>query len=203
MKDRLHLASVIETVRHLLADLVGESKPSESRSHSYVRYRTAVEMAWADQELNSMERERLDALADELALSATDVAEIERDVLGSSEIVSPPYPVRESENPLENIAWVDLAEKCVELVEELDRQVANFDPPRRELADHVILRLEEVLERSGVEVISEDTTFDRRRHKPEKAESQIASGAPITETLSPGFAIGPRVLRRARVRVSG
>lgn len=107
---------------------------------------------------------------------------------------------REDDRPLENKPWIRLVEECAELVDELDEHKGGLDPARRQLAEHVISRLEEGLERSGVEVISEDTTFDRNRHKP-AAGSAAIHGAAISETLSPGFAVGRRVVRRARVRV--
>lgn len=105
-------------------------------------------------------------------------------------------------DPLENKPWVKLVEECVELVDELDGHARSFDRPRQELAEYVILRLEEVLERSGVEVIAGEPTFDRGRHKPDGAGAAADPGAAVSETLSPGFAVGRRVLRRARVRVS-
>ncbi len=102
---------------------------------------------------------------------------------------------------LEDGHWMKLVEECVEVVNELDDHMSNFDAPRREVARHVILRLEEVLGRSGVEIIENDASFDRARHQQTPASAVTAPGAPISETLSPGFAVGPRVLRRARVRV--
>jgi molecular chaperone GrpE (heat shock protein) len=65
----------------------------------------------------------------------------------------------------------------------------------------VILRLEEILGRSGVQIISNDAIFDRARHKPDADHGTVDNGAVVHETLSPGFAVGPRVLRRARVRL--
>jgi len=189
-----------------LDSLGGDSESPSARLSSLRQYRIAAEIAWADGELNGAERERLDALARELALSENQIDEIEREVrnLPGSVSQSDPMPTSDSdENLLDNKPWVDLVVECVELLEELDRQMGHFDPPRQELADHVILRLEEALQRSGVEVISEDTAFDRGRHKAARAEARTAPGALITETLSPGFAIGPRVLRRARVQVEG
>lgn len=106
-----------------------------------------------------------------------------------------------STNPLNYKPHIKLVEECVDVVDELDRHMASFDAPRRELADHVMLRLREALERSGVEVISDDVFFDRGRHKPAGPSARDSSGAVISEILSPGFAIGQRVLRRARVRV--
>jgi hypothetical protein len=97
--------------------------------------------------------------------------------------------------------WIKLVEECVEVVDELDEHVGSFDAPRREVAGHVILRLEEILGRSGVQIISNDPVFDRTRHKPDEDYATIDSGAAVRETLSPGFAVGPRVLRRARVRL--
>ncbi len=102
---------------------------------------------------------------------------------------------------VEDGRWMKLVEECVEVVDELDRHISTFDAPRREVAEHVVLRIEEVLERSGVEVISDEPIFDRSRHQPIGASATASPGAAISETLSPGFAVGRRVLRRARVRV--
>lgn len=102
---------------------------------------------------------------------------------------------------LNNRPWTELVENCVEIIDELDEHMASFDAPSREVAGHVVLRLEEILARSGVEVISDDTVFDRTRHKPDVAHAMAGNGAAVRKTLSPGFAIGPRVLRRARVRL--
>ena len=54
-----------------------------------------------------------------------------------------------------------LVEECMEMVDDLDEHMGSFDAPRREVAGHVMLRLEEILGRSGVEIISNDTIFDR------------------------------------------
>jgi hypothetical protein len=97
--------------------------------------------------------------------------------------------------------WTGLAEGCVEVIDELDQHIVGFDAPRQELAEHVMLRLEEVLERSGVEVIMDEASFDRARHRPVSGGVAVSDGAAITETISPGFAVGRRVLRRARVQV--
>lgn len=102
---------------------------------------------------------------------------------------------------LEDGRWMKLVEECVELVDDLDEHLGSFDAPRQEVAGQVILRLEETLGRSGVEIISNDTIFDRARHKPDADHAATDNGAAVRETLSSGFAVGPRVLRRARVRL--
>jgi len=104
-------------------------------------------------------------------------------------------------SPAEDGRWMKLVEECVEVVDELDEHMDSFDGPRREIARHVMLRLEEILERSGVEVISDDAIFDRARHKPDAEHTVTDNGAAVIKTLSPGFAVGSRVLRRARVRL--
>lgn len=101
--------------------------------------------------------------------------------------------------------WEKLVEECVEILDQLDGHMGGFDAPRREVAGHVISRLGEALARSGVEVISDEATFDRARHRPEAADGAplaiAAEGAAVAETVSPGFAVGRKILRRARVRV--
>lgn len=100
-------------------------------------------------------------------------------------------------DPLDNRAWVSLVEECVQLLDEVDRDFEHADATRKQVASHVVLRLGEILERADVEVIDGETTYDRLRHQAPKA----APGMPVAETLSPGYAIGRRVLRRAKVVV--
>lgn len=105
-----------------------------------------------------------------------------------------------SKADLENGPWIGLVEDCVALIGEFDRHKISFDPQCQEIVDHTVLRLEEVLVRSRVEIISDEVDFDRNRHKPD-AEDSSTDGT-IIETISPGFAVEQRVLRRARVRLS-
>jgi molecular chaperone GrpE (heat shock protein) len=98
--------------------------------------------------------------------------------------------------------WLKLVEECVLLYNDLDQRIASFNPERKELAEHILLQLQEILERSGVELITEDTIFERRRHQAVQPASKAIPGTPIVETLSPGFAVGRHVLRRARVRLA-
>lgn len=103
--------------------------------------------------------------------------------------------------PLDNRPWLALAEEAVGRLDELERHRADFDGPRAEVADHVVSRLCEILERCGVESIdAAGGVFDRTCHQPD-GPVRPAPGARVIATLSPGFRVGPRVLRRARVRV--
>lgn len=102
--------------------------------------------------------------------------------------------------PLDNRPWLKLVEESVALFDELDRHRVDFDAPRQEVADHVICRLQEILERCGVEPVSGSGPFDRNRHQPDGA-TRVPAGATVTQTLSPGFRVGKRILRRARVQV--
>jgi molecular chaperone GrpE (heat shock protein) len=92
-----------------------------------------------------------------------------------------------------------IAESCVRLFDELDKNMGDFDQGKRELAEHIMARIEVILESAGVEAINGETEFDRTRHEPDKA---VSDGAEIAETITPGFSLGRRVLRRARVRIA-
>ena len=100
-----------------------------------------------------------------------------------------------------NGPWLGLVEDCIDLFDELERLHAHLDPQRQEMADHVADRLRDILERSGLSVISNDRSFDRSRHQAEPADLHVEPGTSIAETVSPGFVAGRRVLRRARVRL--
>lgn len=100
----------------------------------------------------------------------------------------------------EDERWIELVERCVDLFNELDGLAGAMTGSDRELVDHIGVRLQNILEQSGVEVIDRDVEFDRARHRPVPAVA-APPGSPIAETVSPGFAVGRRVLRRASVRV--
>jgi hypothetical protein len=111
-------------------------------------------------------------------------------------------PVIEASASLDDRRWLGVVAECVRLFDELERNRADFDAPRRELAEHVTARLRELLERAGVETIAGDKLLDETRHQLERGLTRRHIGAPIAEVVSPGFAVGPYVLRRARVRVA-
>lgn len=106
---------------------------------------------------------------------------------------APPTPDKENE------AWLSLVEECVGLFDELDRHAADFPLPQRQLTEHVLTRLQESLERSGVERIEGEGDFDPARHQSD--QGLAPDDSKIAGTVSPGFRVGRRVFRRARVRV--
>jgi len=188
-----------EIMGRVKEEVIAPEEPEETvvyRVDPAAHYRAAVEMAWADGKLNEAEKEQLGELELDLRVAGGRAEEIERAVMGGTreELVSwDPPPADEQ--------WMDLVEECVGVVKDLNRHMNGFDSARQELADHVILSLAEGLERTGVELISDDEIFDSKRHEPANATSRVAPGTPIAEILSPGFAVGRRVLRRAQVRV--
>jgi hypothetical protein len=91
------------------------------------------------------------------------------------------------------------AAECVRLFDEVDRARARLEPGAGELADHVLERLREVLVLAGAEVIEGEPAFDRGRHQ--SVDGRGETGDPVHETVSPGFAMDGRVLRRARVQL--
>ena len=59
-------------------------RPSLERQTAQVQYRTVVEMAWADQQLNATECERLAITAERIGLTKEDAAVIEQEVMGET-----------------------------------------------------------------------------------------------------------------------
>jgi hypothetical protein len=113
------------------------------------RYRSAVNAAWADEGLNEAEKGYLSALETELGLVGNKADDVEREVMGKIKEVIPSDGV-DPPPPPDASSWLGLVEECVGVLDELDRHAGSFDPARRELTEHAILRLEEVLERSGI-----------------------------------------------------
>jgi hypothetical protein len=108
--------------------------------------------------------------------------------------------------------WLDMVEEVVELIGEMEEDASQLrvdQPDSAEICRHVAVRLTLMLARNGVTVIGikeqgavetiMGQTFDRARHQPATIDTP-ARGARIIEVVSPGFAVGQRVLRRARVR---
>jgi len=120
-----------------------------------------------------------------------------------------PLPTKSIDNdatsdPLDNKPWLDLAKDCLALFEEMDRNRDFFETQgERQLADHIGLRLQEILERSGLEVIDTGGPFGRNLHQPDRSAAGTAPELLAVEIRSPGFRIGRRILRRARVRLLG
>ena len=106
------------------------------------------------------------------------------------------YP--EEDRILSNIPWVKLVEECVALYSEIDDLLPSMTESKQDLARHMLDRLAEILQRSGISLIEDDTEFDPRRHK---TESDVPSGTTIVKTLRRGFALGRRVFLKAVVQV--
>jgi hypothetical protein len=144
------------------------------------------------------------AITTEIAESSVRAAAVSREATDPAPTAEEPSEplAREAQDDeaLDNRPWLKLVEENVALFDELDRHRSAFDPARQEVADHVICRLQEILERCGVESISCDGGFDRSRHQPDGA-ARVLPGARVTRTLSSGFRVGNRILRRARVEV--
>ena len=103
---------------------------------------------------------------------------------------------------LDNKPYVKIVEDLFQLSSEMERIGGKMrDEGMKSIAEHVFMRLEEIFERNGLSPIDGETSFDVRRHKPEPA-SVVADGSEIAETLSPGWSLDERVMRRAKVRIA-
>lgn len=102
---------------------------------------------------------------------------------------SPPSPIDQK-----------LAADCADLLNEYNAMLPRMNDAVRPFAENVVDRLQEMLERNGLDAIDGETNFDIVRHKAEPAKN-VPQGTPILETLTPGLALGAKVLRRAKVRV--
>ena len=98
---------------------------------------------------------------------------------------------------LDDTAYMALAEKCCDIISELEtiQTEENAD-----MSDLVKMRIKEALLCSGAEPISDETSFDILRHKAE-GKSIVRKGTPISTTIEPGIAIGDKVMIKAKVRI--
>ena len=99
-----------------------------------------------------------------------------------------------------NGPYCQLAEDCADLLNEYDTMLPRMNDAVKPFAENVVDRIQEILERNGLEVISGESAFDIIRHKPEPVKN-VPQGTPILETLAPGLTLKEKVLRRAKVRV--
>lgn len=101
----------------------------------------------------------------------------------------------------DNKPFVKLAGECAELMTEFegysDRMETNEG---KMMAEMVVKRLQEVLERAGLERIDNEMEFSILRHSPVPMQL-VQEGAPIVQTRFPGLALGNRVYRKAVVFV--
>jgi len=115
--------------------------------------------------------------------------------------VAPEWNDDDLDYTVRNQPWVKLVEDCTDLYSEIIDRLECYDESQLELAHHILNRLVEILERNRVEIVARDEVFDQMRHIPAEKSWQVLPGARILETVSPGFIIGPRVLRKAVVKV--
>jgi hypothetical protein len=101
----------------------------------------------------------------------------------------------------DNARYGALVEDVVSVVDELERHMPALTPDQRSIAEHAVLLLSEVLQRADVDLVVVGEEFDRSRHALPRGSSSARAGATVVEVLSPGFVLGPRVLRRATVRL--
>jgi hypothetical protein len=93
-----------------------------------------------------------------------------------------------------------LIQECTDLMNELDTFHTKADENNRQLIEHTLSRLENALDRTGVERIENESRFDIVRHRADFGK-RIPQGAPISETIRPGYLLKNRVIRRALVKV--
>lgn len=104
---------------------------------------------------------------------------------------------RSYDSLLDDSAYMALAEKCCDIISELDTIQTNENA---DLSDLVKTRIKEALLCSGAEPIVDETSFDILRHKAE-GKSIVRKGTPISSTIEPGIAIGDKVMIKAKVKI--
>jgi hypothetical protein len=101
----------------------------------------------------------------------------------------------------DNKPFVKLAEECAELMNEFDGYSERLDTDEGKMMVELVLkRLQEILERCGLERIENETVFSVLRHTPVPMQL-VRDGIPVIKTQFPGLALGNRVYRKARVMV--
>lgn len=86
-----------------------------------------------------------------------------------------------------------LVGECADLFDELDSHLEGLDPAGREMAEHVCLRLQEILQRCGVELIDQEGAFERTLHQPFGPRASAGTNGVWVKIVSPGFRVGRRI----------
>ena len=101
----------------------------------------------------------------------------------------------------ENRAFVKLAEECSDLMNEFDGYAERLETDEgKMMAEMVVKRMQELLERAGLERIDDETEFSVLRHTPIPMQI-VQEGTTIIQTRFPGLAMGNRVYRKSSVIV--
>lgn len=95
--------------------------------------------------------------------------------------------------------WMSLVEDLLEYVDELETVAARAPGSERQLVSHLVWRTSECLGRAGIDVIDRAAPFDRRLHRVYSGSRPEADQHAVDLVIWPGYALGPRVLRRATV----
>lgn len=104
---------------------------------------------------------------------------------------------------LENRAFVKLAEECTDLMNEFDGYAERLETVEgKMMAEMVVKRMQELLERAGLERIDDvNTGFLILQHKPEPM-MPVSEGLAIKEIIQSGLKLENRVFRKAKVIIS-
>ena len=116
-------------------------------------------------------------------------------------ITSQQATVEHTESLLDNIPYMQLAEQCCQMHQELERQRNQVTDPT--YLDFIALqqsRIREALLLSGANYIDGEKEFNLIRHTP-SSTGIITNGIPIEETIEPGIEIDGRVMIKAKVKI--
>jgi len=115
--------------------------------------------------------------------------------------VEPEEKIAQPSSLLSNSRFIGLVEECAGLMMEFEGYTDRLETEEgKMIAQLVVQRLQEALERSGLARISDEESFSILRHTPVPMRP-VAEGAPIAEILAFGLAIENRVFRKAKVKV--
>jgi len=105
-------------------------------------------------------------------------------------------------SPLENKPFVKLVEECIDLMNEFESYTERLESEEgKMMAQMIVRRLQESLERSGLERIDDEKEpFTILKHKPEPM-MPVAEGKTLKGIIAPGLAIENRVFRKAKVLI--
>ncbi len=103
---------------------------------------------------------------------------------------------------LDNKSFVKLAEECVDAMDEFDGYIERLESDEgKMIAEMIVKRLQELLERSGLQRIDDvNEPFSVLRHIPVPMEP-VSEGASLDEIIQAGLALENRTLLKAKVKV--
>lgn len=167
---------------------------SQNAEREAARSESKVQRLFEIDELTGQLAAEREKAAERLAAAQREAAELEESLRG--QIQSLNRQIEEETRAETATPDSKLVRECVDLFDEMV-EIADGGGPAGEIADHVCSQLTELLQRCGVTILGEEPLYDLTKHQFIGSKPKAPDSFTV---VRPGFALGAKVLRRAKVK---